>query len=82
MLNLLENAVTYNDASWEMTFYFVAVLALLIGMFWTYYNVFLKRRSKKNSKELTENIIYNNPEDIIEESYKDNKKIKKQKKIK
>ncbi len=82
MLNLLENAVTYNDASWEMTFYFVAVLALLIGMFWTYYNVFLKRRSKKNRKELTENIIYNNPEDTIEESYKDNKKIKKQKKIK
>lgn len=82
MLNLLENAVTYNDASWEMTFYFVAVLALLIGMFWTYYNVFLKRRSKKSRKELTENIIYNNPEDIIEESYKDNKKIKKQKKIK
>ena len=81
MLNLLENAVTYNDASWEMTFYFVAVLALLIGMFWTYYNVFLKRRSKKNRKELTENIIYNNPEDTIEESYKDNKKIKKQKKI-
>lgn len=82
MLNLLENAVTYNDASWEMTFYFVAVLALLIGMFWTYYNVFLKRRSKKSRKELTENIIYNNPEDTIEESYKDNKKIKKQKKIK
>lgn len=82
MLNLLENAVTYNDASWEMTFYFVAVLALLIGMFWTYYNVFLKRRSKKNRKELTENIIYNNPEDTIEESYKDNKKTKKYKKIK
>ena len=51
MLNLLENAVTYNDASWEMTFYFVAVLALLIGMFWTYYNVFLKRRSKKNRRK-------------------------------
>lgn len=79
MLNLLENVVTYNDSSWEMTFYFVTVLALLIGMFWTYYNVFLKKKSKKVKKELTENIIYNNTEDVIEESYKDNKRTRKYK---
>lgn len=79
MLNILENVVTYNDSSWEMTFYFVTVLALLIGMFWTYYNVFLKKKSKKVKKELTENIIYNNTEDVIEESYKDNKKTRKYK---
>ena len=78
MLNLLENTVTYNDSSWEMTFYFVTILALLIGIFWTYCNIFLKKKKKKK-KELTENIIYNNTEDIIEESYKDNKKFKKYK---
>ena len=77
MFYLLEVSNTYNDTSWELTFYFVASLALLIGIFWTYYNVFVKKNKKKKT-ELKENIIYNNPEDTIEESYKDTKKRKRQ----
>ena len=73
MFYLLEVSNTYNDTSWELTFYFVASLALLIGIFWTYYNVFIKKNKKKKT-ELKENIIYNNPEDTIEESYKDTKR--------
>lgn len=76
MFYLLEVFNTYNDTSWELTFYFVASLALLIGIFWTYYNVFVKKNKKKKT-ELKENIIYNNPEDTIEESYKDTKKRKR-----
>ncbi len=76
MFYLLEVSNTYNDTSWELTFYFVASLALLIGIFWTYYNVFVKKNKKKKT-ELKENIIYNNPEDTIEESYKDTKKRKR-----
>lgn len=76
MFYLLEVSNTYNDTSWELTFYFVASLALLIGIFWTYYNVFIKKNKKKKT-ELKENIIYNNPEDTIEESYKDTKRRKK-----
>ncbi len=76
MFYLLEVSNTYNDTSWELTFYFVASLALLIGMFWTYYNVFVKKNKKKKT-ELKENIIYNNPEDTIEESYKDTKRRKR-----
>ncbi len=76
MFYLLEVSNTYNDTSWELTFYFVASLALLIGIFWTYYNVFIKKNKKKKT-ELKENIIYNNPEDTIEESYKDTKKRKR-----
>ena len=76
MFYLLEVSNTYNDASWELTFYFVASLALLIGIFWTYYNVFIKKNKKKKT-ELKENIIYNNPEDTIEESYKDTKRRKR-----
>ena len=72
MFYLLEVSNAYNDTSWELTFYFVASLALLIGIFWTYYNVFIKKNKKKKT-ELKENIIYNNPEDTIEESYKDTK---------
>ena len=64
MFYLLEVSNTYNDTSWELTFYFVASLALLIGIFWTYYNVFIKKNKKKKT-ELKENIIYNNPEDTI-----------------
>ena len=75
MFYLLEVSNTYNDTSWELTFYFVASLALLIGIFWTYYNVFIKKNKKKKT-ELKENIIYNNPEDTIEESYKDTKRRK------
>lgn len=76
MFYLLEVSNTYNDTSWELTFYFVASLALLIGIFWTYYNVFIKKNKKKKT-ELKENIIYNNPEDTIEESYKDTKRGKR-----
>ena len=76
MFYLLEVSNTYNDTSWELTFYFVASLALLIGIFWTYYNVFVKKNKKKKT-ELKENIIYNNPEDTIEESYKDTKRRKR-----
>ncbi len=75
MIYLLEQANTYNDTSWKLTFYFVASLSLLIGIFWTYYSVFIKKKNNKKKKnELKENIIYNNPEDTIEESYKDIKK--------
>ena len=76
MFYLLEVSNTYNDTSLELTFYFVASLALLIGIFWTYYNVFIKKNKKKKT-ELKENIIYNNPEDTIEESYKDTKRRKR-----
>ena len=76
MFYLLEVSNTYNDTAWELTFYFVASLALLIGIFWTYYNVFIKKNKKKKT-ELKENIIYNNPEDTIEESYKDTKRRKR-----
>ena len=76
MFYLLEVSNTYNDTSWELTFYFVASLALLIGIFWTYYNVFIKKNKKKKT-ELKENIIYNNPEDTIQESYKDTKRRKR-----
>ena len=76
MFYLLEVSNTYNDTSWKLTFYFVASLALLIGIFWTYYNVFIKKNKKKKT-ELKENIIYNNPEDTIEESYKDTKRRKR-----
>ena len=76
MFYLLEVSNTYNDTSWELTFYFVASLALLIGIFWTYYNVFIKKNKKKKT-ELKENIIYNNLEDTIEESYKDTKRRKR-----
>ena len=76
MFYLFEVSNTYNDTSWELTFYFVASLALLIGIFWTYYNVFIKKNKKKKT-ELKENIIYNNPEDTIEESYKDTKRRKR-----
>lgn len=75
MFNIIEaTTAVYNDTSWEMTFYYVATLAFLIGAFWTYYQVFIK--SKKKKQPLKENIIYNNTEDVIEESGKNNKKFK------
>ena len=74
MFNIIEVTTTYNDTSWQMTFYYIATLAFLIGAFWTYYQVFIK--SKKKKQPLKENIIYNNPEDVIEESGKNNKKLK------
>ena len=67
MFNIIEvTTATYNDTSWQMTFYYIATLAFLIGAFWTYYQVFIK--SKKKKQPLKENIIYNNTEDVIEES--------------
>ena len=75
MLNLLE--VATND-SFNIVFYYILVLILLIGLFITYLQVFVKPLSKK--KTLKENIIYQHSEDVIEESFKDNKKPKKKKK--
>lgn len=75
MINFLEAATSYND-SWNLTFYYVATLAFIIGIFWTYMQVFVK--PKKNKKTKTkENTIYQNSEDTIEESYKDFKTKKK-----
>lgn len=67
IINLLEASTSYND-SWNLTFYFVLVLVLLIGIFWTYMQVFVKPKKKK--EVLKENKIYQNNEDTIEESYK------------
>lgn len=78
IINILETSMTYND-SWNGTFYYVATLALLIGAFWTYIQVFVKPSKKKKKKKLDENIIYNNPEDTIEESYKEDYLTKKNK---
>ena len=74
MLNLLE--VVEND-SFSMVFYYILVLILLIGLFFTYLQVFVKPLSKK--KTLKENIIYQHSEDVIEESYKDKKEKNKKK---
>ena len=76
-MKILETVTTYND-TWSITFYYVLVLVFLIGFFWTYMQVFVKPLSKK--KPLKENIIYQHSEDVIEESFKDNKKTKKKKK--
>ena len=65
MINLLETVKNYND-SWNLTFYFIGALALLIGAFWTYMQVFVKPHKKK--VVLKENVIYQNSEDTIEES--------------
>ena len=67
MINILETVTKYND-SWNLTFYYIAALALLIGIFWTYLQVFVKPLKKKQA--LQENVIYNHPEDVIEESNK------------
>ena len=67
MINILETVTKYND-SWNLTFYYIAALALLIGIFWTYLQVFVKPLKKKQA--LQENVIYNHPEDVIEESDK------------
>lgn len=62
MINFL--AAQYND-SWNVTFYYVTVLALLIGIFWTYMQVFVKG-NKGNKKPLKENTIYQQTDDVIE----------------
>ena len=63
MIYLLE-ALDYYEDTWRITFYFVAALALLIGLLWTYDQVFIKGEKKK--QPLKENIIYNNSDDVIE----------------
>ena len=75
MINFLEAATSYND-SWNLTFYYVATLAFIIGIFWTYMQVFVKPKKDKKIKT-KENTIYQNSEDTIEESYKDFKTKKK-----
>lgn len=67
MINFLETVTNYND-SWNMTFYYILVLVLLIGIFWTYMQVFVKPTKKKQA--LKENTIYNHSEDLIEDSDK------------
>ena len=47
MINILETVTKYND-SWNLTFYYIAALALLIGIFWTYLQVFVKPLKKKH----------------------------------
>ena len=73
-MNLLDGVTNYKD-TWNVTFYYVATIALLIGLFWAYMRVFVKPL-KKNNKELKENEIYNHSDDIIEDSFQ-SKKLKK-----
>lgn len=63
MIKILEAATTYND-TWNITFWYIVVLALLISIFWTYMQVFVKPLKKKTN--LKENVIYHNSEDLIE----------------
>ncbi len=65
MIKLLEVVETYND-TWQITFYYIMVLIFLVGIFWTYMQVFVKK-AKPQKKPLKENIIYQHSEDIIEE---------------
>ena len=67
MFNILENVTNYND-TWNITFYFVVALALLIAIFWTYMQV-VKNKFKKK-EDLKENVIYDNSEDMIEDGIK------------
>lgn len=77
---LLEEVSSYHD-TWNLTFYYVLVLVILIGIFWTYMQVFVKPLKTKKEK-LNENIIYQNNEDTIEESYKKDYKSNKNNKNK
>lgn len=61
MINFLDTINNYDD-TWKMTFYFVFALALIIGIFWTLFQM-----SKYNKKNKTnQNTIYNKSEDVIE----------------
>lgn len=77
MINFL--ASQYND-SWNITFYYVTVLALLIGIFWTYFQVFVKGNDGRK-KTLKENTIYQQTDDVIEtgSNYKKNTKTNSKK---
>ena len=63
MINILETLNTYND-TWTMTFYFVAAVAIMLGLLWTILQIH-KNDELKNHK-LKENVIYNKSEDMIE----------------
>ena len=78
-MKILETVTTYND-TWSITFYYVLVLVFLIGFFWTYMQVFVKPLKKK--KQLKENIIYQNSEDVFEKFDRDNELKKKKKSTK
>ncbi len=79
MIYLLEEATNGKfDDSFTATFYYIAVLAILIGIFWTYFQVFV-RGKKKDKEDLKENVIYQNTEDVIEEASKDEYYRKKNK---
>ena len=60
MFEILDMINTYDD-TWRMTFYFVAAVAILIGLFWT---ILQSEKQKKN--DLNENTIYNKSYDAIE----------------
>ena len=62
MIKFIET-VNYYEDTWNITFYFLIALALLIGIFWTVFQSFKNSKSNK----LSENTIYNNPEDVIEQ---------------
>ena len=65
MINILET-ITYSDP-WSLTFYYIAAIAILIGLFWTYIQVFVKK-PKKKKMDLKENVIYQHEDDMIEKS--------------
>ena len=52
-----------NDFKWQLTFYLVAGIAMIIGLLWTCFKIF-KNDKKKQTKEI--NTIYDNYEDVIE----------------
>ena len=62
MINYLD-AVNYYKDTWNITFYFIVAIALIIGIFWT----ILQANKKKKKDMLEENIIYNHSEDMIED---------------
>ena len=74
--NILETVNTYKD-TWNVTFYYILVLIILIAIFWTYIQVFVKPLNKK--KNLKENVIYQHSEDIIE-NYDQSYKVRRMKK--
>lgn len=67
MIKFIETVNYYKD-TWDITFYFVVAVALIIGILWT-----VIKLNKNEKKALTENIIYNHSEDLIEQ-YEPNKK--------
>jgi len=62
MIKFLE-VFNANDFKWQLTFYLVAGIAMIIGLLWTCYKIF-KNDKKKQMKEV--NTIYDNVEDVIE----------------